>query len=186
MRTSRMKYRVDIFAIADRGAASLRAGGQEALMAARSKFDGLSSQRFTRSGRTLFPMGASMRVSRRSANYILHVTSKKLPMWKFEVTPSPTGTATTGSNRQRISFAFRRGQTMSLDKGFIWNGIVYRRIGGSYVIRKNGSHGSGHITTANKLMRETFSPSMALGDLAPEVLAELVFQVSKSMRGAMK
>lgn len=186
MKHSRVKYHADISAIAERGAESLRAGGQEALTAARSKFDGLSSQRFTRSGRSLFPMGATMRVNRRSVSYILHVTNKKLPMWKFEVTPSPSGSATTGSARQRIYFAFRRGQTMSLDKGFIWDGLVYRRIGGSYVIRKGGSHGSGHITTADKLMRETFRPSMALGDLAPEVLAELVLHVERSIREVLK
>lgn len=186
MKHSHVKYRVDISAIAERGAAALHAGGMQAVTAARTKFDMLSSQRFTRSGREIFPMGASVRVTKRAVTYRLRVTNKKLPMWKFQVTPSPTAGNTTGSSRQRITFAFRQGQSLTLASGFNWNGVTYRRIGGGYVVRNNGSHGSGHITTANKLMRETFRPSLALGDLAPEVLAELILQVEKSIREAVK
>lgn len=186
MKHSRVKYRADISAIAERGAASLHAGGMQAVTAARTKFDRLSSQRFTRSGRGVFPMGASVRETVRAVTYRLRVTNKKLPMWKFQVTPSPSAGDTTGSARQRITFAFRQGQSLALANGFNWNGLTYRRIGGGYVVRKNGSHGSGHITTANKLMFETFSPSMALGDLAPEVLAELIVQVEKGIREALK
>lgn len=186
MKHSRVKYHADISAIAERGAASLHAGGMQAVTAARTKFDMLSSQRFTRSGREVFPMGASVRETRRAVTYRLRVTNKKLPMWKFQVTPSPSAGDTTGSARQRITFAFRQGQSLALANGFNWNGLTYRRIGGGYVVRKNGSHGSGHITTANKLMLETFSPSMALGDLAPEVLAELIVQVETGIREALK
>lgn len=186
MKHSHLKYRVDISAIAGRGAAALHAGGMQAVTAARTKFDMLSSQRFTRSGREIFPMGASVRVTKRAVTYRLRVTNKKLPMWKFQITPNPSAGNTTGSARQRITFAFRQGQSIALAKGFNFGGITYRRIGGGYVVRKNGSHGSGHITTADKLMFETFSPSLALGDLAPEVLAELIVQVEKGITEALK
>lgn len=186
MKHSNVKQRIFLSTLEKRGFESLRAPGLFALVYARTKFDMFSAKRFTRSGRNFFPMGTSIRDSRRAVVYTLRVTNKKLPMWKFEVIPSPSAGDTTGSARQRITFAFRQGQSLALAKGFNFGGIVYRRIGGGYVVRNNGSHGSGHITVANKLMRETIRPSTVLGDLAEEVLVELIQQVEKGITEALK
>lgn len=179
---SRMKYVVNLPEIAvRRGSAALRAGGGQALQNSRAKFDVLSNQRFTRSGQSVFPMRTRMTIGKRAVKYTLSVSRKRMPMWKFDIAPD-LSSDTTGRNRKPITFAFRRGQALSLPQGFIWKGMVYRRIGsGGYVTRKDGSHGSGHITLANKLMRETFSAAQGLHEVAPEVLDELVKRVTSGM-----
>lgn len=179
---SRMRYVVNLPEIAvRRGSAALRAGGGQALQNARAKFDALSNQRFTRSGQSVFPMRARMTIGKRSVKYTLAVSRKRMPMWKFDVTPDRS-IDTTGRNRKPVAFAFRRGEALSLPRGFIWKGAVYRRIGGGgYVTRSGGSHGSGHVTLANKTMRETFSAAQGLHDIAPEVLDELAKRVTDGM-----
>lgn len=117
---------VDLSQMADAPMAAVRAHAQEAALTAVSVFDTRTAEKFVASGKSVAPMGTTIKVEDKGVTIRHGVSSKPPSIREFSVTPG-LDVPTTGANRQRVTVEGWRGRPIEVPRGFIWNGTIFMR-----------------------------------------------------------
>lgn len=154
---------IDLSRMADAGRAALSASLDVAAREGVAKFSALAPRMTT----THPPMRSRVRVDEQGGVIELYVATKRPLLEYVEVSPG-LSTDTTGRNRRLVTVTGWRGRSVKVEKGFIWNGKVWRRTGRTFVSARRYLAGEGAL------------PSPA------EILADAAEKVADAVTGALR
>lgn len=147
-----------------------RAASAGAAKKARGIFDHLSGTRYSLSGKSTFSVAARSRVKSGVLTVGVYTSLKKIPADHFPTRPSIT-TDTTGANRQAVYYSIKKGSWEYVDRGFIWNELIFSRIPGTRKIKR--------VTVGVR-------PAEVLGEFENPVYNELQSAVLSAIDSALK
>ena len=119
---------IDLSRMADAGRAAFSASLDVAAREGVAEFSALAPRMTT----THPPMRSRVRVDERGGVIELYVATKRPLLEYVEVSPD-LSTNTTGRNRRLVTVTGWRGRSVKVEKGFLWNGKVWRRTGRTFV-----------------------------------------------------
>lgn len=154
---------IDLSRLADAGRAALSASLDVAAREGVAEFSALAPRMTT----THPPMRSRVRVDGRGGVIELYVATKRPLLEYVEVSPG-LSTDTTGRNRRLVTVTGWRGRSVKVEKGFVWNGKVWRRSGRTFV------------SARRYLAAEGALPSPA------EILADAAEKVANAVTGAIR
>lgn len=154
---------VDLFRLADAGRAALSASLDAAAREGVAEFSALAPRLTT----THPPMRSRVRADEQGGVIELYVATKRPRLEYVAVSPG-LSTDTTGRNRRLVTVTGWRGRSVKVEKGFVWNGKAWRRVGRTFV------------SARRYLAAEGALPSPA------EILADVAEKVANAVTGALR
>lgn len=168
---------VDLSALSKASVEAFTASLGDAAKAGVYKYDAVTKALTT----TRPPMRAVVKVNRGKGGTITLWVSEKHPKEAYITIIPPLSTDTTGSKRQPIRAIGWRGKAVEIPRGFIWKGVLYRRVvheAGSAIRRWSYDDYTGsHVTKARKWLVDNGalpSPAQILAKCADEVADAVV------------
>lgn len=171
---------VDLSALSNASVEALTASLGDAAKAGVYKYDAITKVLTTMRP----PMRDVVKVNKGKGGTITLWVSEKHPKEAYITIIPPLSTETTGRNRQPIRAIGWRGKAVEIPRGFIWNGVLYRRIGhpAGEVSKSRRWYASDedstwHITKARKWLVDNGalpSPAQILAKCATEVAGAVV------------
>jgi hypothetical protein len=117
---------VDLSRMAGAPMTAVRAHAQEAALTAVSVFDTRTAEKFVASGKSVAPMGTTIKLEDKGVTIRHGVSSKAPSIRAFSVTPG-LDVPTTGADKRRVTVEGWRGRPIEVPRGFIWNGTIFMR-----------------------------------------------------------
>ena len=154
---------IDLSRMADAGRAALSASLDVAAREGVAEFSALAPRMTT----THPPMRSRVRADEHGGVIELYVATKR-PLLEYVAVSPALSTNTTGNNRRLVTVTGWRGRSVKVEKGFIWNGRVWRRVKRTFV------------SARRYLAAEGALPSPA------EILADVAEKVANAVTGAIR